>query len=365
MNLDVPALESLLAQLVSIPSLSGDEAAIAEYCSQWLEAHGLQVQRLDQTLLVRVPGASGPKLLLNTHYDTVPAGEGWDIDPWAARWEQDRLTGLGANDAKASVASMMMTMAGLVGGPALDGEVLLSLHQEEETNNRGMELVRAELGDVRMAVTGEPTGLQVIRSQSGLAVFEVTWIGKTCHAAHVSRVDNKNALLAAARELALWPTPYVLEGEHELLGPSTLSPTVMTSGSRHNAIPDSAVVVFDARLAPPHDADECVAILERALPTAKIHVRSRRLGPVDTAADHPLVLAALKASGQQVALGSNTLSDMALIPGTPAVKCGPGETKRSHTSGEYITRAELSAGAHFYTQMVQELLQPVPDPSQS
>ena len=60
---------------------------------------------------------------------------------------------------------------------------------------------RARLGLPDGAVTGEPTGLEVVRAQSGLAVLRAVWSGRSCHAAHVARVPHDNALLAAAREL--------------------------------------------------------------------------------------------------------------------------------------------------------------------
>lgn len=350
--MNAQALQDLAAQLVRIPSLSGSEHDVADFCSGWFEQRGLQVERLEQTLVVRVPGGPGPSLLLNTHYDTVPAGDRWETDPWDVDWSGDRLTGLGANDAKGCVAAMMMATAQLAQQGGLQGELILSLHQEEETNNRGMELVREHLGPVDLAITGEPTSCEVIRSQSGLAVFVLTWEGKACHAAHISRVEHENAMLVAASELAQWKAPFLLPGEHELLGPSTLSPTVMKSGARHNLIPDAAEVTFDARLAPPHDADECVDILTRAFPKAKIRVRSKRLGPKDTPLEHPLVREALAVLELAEASGSNTLSDMALLPGVPAIKCGPGATVRSHTAGEFITKAELQRGAEFYAKVI-------------
>jgi acetylornithine deacetylase len=354
--MDPQALQELAQQLVRIPSLSGSEHGIADFCTDWFAERGLQAERLEQTLVLRVPGGPGPRLLLNTHYDTVPAGDRWENDPWDVVWEAGRLTGLGANDAKGCVAAMMMATVQLAQQGELQGELILSLHQEEETNNRGMELVRDHIGPVDLAITGEPTSCEVIRSQSGLAVFVLTWEGKACHAAHISRVEHTNAMLVAAAELAQWKAPFLLPGEHELLGPSTLSPTVMNSGARHNLIPDAAEVVFDARLAPPHDADECVRILAQAFPKAHIRVRSKRLGAKDTAADHSLVKEALQVLGLEAAIGSNTLSDMALLPGVPAIKCGPGDTVRSHTAGEFITAEELQRGAEFYAQVIPRVL---------
>jgi acetylornithine deacetylase len=350
-------LEQLLADLVAIHSPSGEEQAAAAFCAEWLERAGLEVCLVEErSIVARLAGRDGPRLWLNTHIDTVPAGANWDVDPLRARWEQDRLVGLGANDAKGCVAAMMFAAAQLADGAELPGELVLSIHHEEETTNAGMTAVLPEVGVVDAAVTGEPTGLEVIRAQAGLGVIVASWHGRSCHAAHVSRVEHKNALLSAARELASLPAPHVLEGEHDLLGPSVLSPTVMRAGQRHNAIPDLCEVTFDARLAAPHDVDECLEILSEHLPSAELHVRSRRLSAVETAADHPLVLRALAHAKRPAAIGSNTLSDMALMPGVPAIKCGPGETVRSHTAGEFITREELAAGANFYAALVPDVL---------
>ena len=52
-------------------------------------------------------------------------------------------------------------------------------------------------------------------------------------------------------------------------------------------------------------------------------MRSKRLRAAETGADHPLVTAALECAGRSDAKGSNTLSDMALLAGVPAIKCGP------------------------------------------
>lgn len=351
-------LEVLLAELVAVPSLSGEEGAVADLAMAWLEDRGVTVERLGDSLVGRVQGGrEGPLLMLNSHLDTVGAGEGWSADPWDVRWEDQRLVGLGANDAKGCAAAMMWAAASLARAPeSLDGTLVLALNACEETSNAGMGDVLVHLGMPDGAVTGEPTDLEVVRAQAGLAVLELTWEGRSCHAAHVARVEHANALLAAARDLATFPEPWVLEGAHPLLGESTMAITVLHSGERHNLIPDRADAVVDARLAAPHDAAECVALLQAALPGARVHVRSERLVAVETDAEHPLVRAALASAGRERAVGSSTLSDMALLAGVPAVKCGPGLTARSHAPDEFISRAELAEGASFYERLVPAAL---------
>ncbi|MFT5198028.1 MAG: acetylornithine deacetylase [Planctomycetota bacterium] len=347
----------LLLDLVRTPSVSGDESEVATFAADWLQAHGVPVKRLGDTLVAQVEGAGpGRTLLLNTHLDTVPAGQGWLSDPWEVDWQGDRLTGLGANDAKGCATAMMCAVADLAARRDWSGTLQLALNATEETNNQGMADALAELGMPDGGITGEPTGLQVVRSQAGLVVLEALWHGQSCHAAHVGRVENSNAMLKACKDLATLPAWMEPGEEHELLGKSTLVATALKSGERHNLIPDSAIALFDARLVPPTDSAACLTELKRYLHSAEVRVRSERLKAVDTPADDPLVQAALAATGNPEAVGSTTLSDMALLRGVPAVKCGPGETARSHTPNEFLLAAELESGLHFYTRCARNWL---------
>jgi acetylornithine deacetylase len=348
----------LLRELVLVPSVSGAEDQLADFVVQRLRALGLETERTGNTVLARLGRGKGPRLLLNSHLDTVPVGNGWTRDPHREDWRDGRLYGRGANDAKASVAAMIAALGELAQSPrALQGEAWLALTACEETTNAGMAAALERLGSPDGAVTGEPTGLEVVRAQSGLAVLTAEWRGRACHAAHVARVEHDNALLAGARELANC-APYVEVGrEHPLLGKSTLVATVFESGARHNVVPDRAQATFDGRLAPPYAADDGVRALAQRMPTAHVAVRSARLQPIETAEDHPLVRAALAVAGRTSAIGSSTLSDMALLQGVPCVKCGPGETARSHTPDEFVLQSEVEAGAAFYARFVPVALE--------
>jgi acetylornithine deacetylase len=346
----------LLAELVKIPRVSGNEAAAADHVQAWLAARGVPSQRLGHTVVAEVVGelvvagaTARPTLLLNSHLDTVPAGEGWDTDPLLGEWKDGKLVGLGANDAGGCVAAMMQATVRMAAKRDFPGKLILSLHAEEETNNRGMGDFLAAYGAPDAAITGEPTGLEVVRSQAGLAILTLKWRGKSCHAAHVARVEHDNALLQATRELAQLPDWLHPGTEHPLLGKSTLAVTALHSGGPHNKVPDLAEALVDARLVPPTTAAECVALLQERLPRAEVAIRSERLGPIDTAEVDLLVCVALQAAGQTQAIGSTTLSDMALLPpGVPAVKVGPGQTARSHTPNEFLLESELDAGVAFY-----------------
>ena len=348
------ALAELLLQLVHVPSLSGEEGALGDRVQERLRAAGFRTGRALHGVVAEAGPEGAPILMLCSHLDTVPAGAGWKADPWRVVWRRDRLVGLGANDAKASVAAMIHAgEAWLADGAAGGFRLRLAFTAQEETTNRGMEEMLSQWGKPDLAVIGEPTGLEVVNAQSGLAVLESEWTGRSCHAAHVGRVVHENALLAAATDLVRFP-PFVELGQpHPQCGPSTLAVTVLHSGERHNRVPDRALATLDARLAPGVDASDACAEAQARLPGAQVRCRSSRLRPVETPAAHPLVRAALQASGRTRPVGSCTMSDMALLQGVPAVKCGPGQSERSHTPNEFVTREELEAGYNFYARLLQ------------
>jgi len=354
----LPSPSALLRELVAIPSPSGDEGAVAEFVAGMLTAAGIEVQRLEHTVVARLARGRGPSFLLLSHLDTVPVGAGWTHDPYGAEWREGVLFGRGANDAKASVAAMLWAFLGLARAPGdLAGEVWLAFTAQEETDNAGMRALLAALEPPDGAVCGEPTGLEVVRAQAGLALLRAAWSGRACHAAHVAHAPHANALLAAAREIAMLPS-WLSPGEpHPLLGVSTIAPTVLASGRRHNIVPEHAELTLDCRLAPPHTADDARRVVEARLPGAEVTVVSRRLQPVETPEEHPLVRAALACSGRTHARGSMTLSDMALLAGIPAVKCGPGDSARSHTADEFVRADEVEQGAHFYARLVPMALE--------
>jgi acetylornithine deacetylase len=68
---------------------------------------------------------------------------------------------------------------------------------------------------------------------------------------------------------------------------------------------------------------------------------------------HPLVQAGLRMGKE--AYGSPTSSDKALMP-FPALKCGPGDSARSHTADEYVEVEEVRQGLSEYIQLLESVI---------
>ncbi|HET7043061.1 MAG TPA: M20/M25/M40 family metallo-hydrolase, partial [Gemmatimonadales bacterium] len=198
-----PTEVTLLRDLVAIPSVSGAEAEVAAFVARWAAAQGLAAAHDDAGVVLRVGGhAPGPRLAFISHLDTVPAGEGWTRDPFAATIEGEKLYGRGSGDAKASVAAMLSAAADVAaaGGPA-HGELVVVLGLGEETKSTSMPRAVAKHGPFGAAVVGEPTNLDIAVAQRGLMMVDLVAKGDQRHAGYASEGGFTNAVSVLAADL--------------------------------------------------------------------------------------------------------------------------------------------------------------------
>lgn len=122
--------------------------------------------------------------MLNSHIDTVKPVAGWSKDPFAAdAGEDDRLYGLGSNDAGASVVSLYEAFTILSKKSQPSNLIFLASCEEEVSGKNGLELALAELPPIHFAVVGEPTEMQPAVAEKGLMVLDCIALGKAGHAA--------------------------------------------------------------------------------------------------------------------------------------------------------------------------------------
>ena len=344
-----------LARYVAMRSLSREEAALADAVAVDLSAAGLVVQRRGNNLWCEFGDAPRPRLLLNSHLDTVPAGDGWTQDPWTPQWVDGALSGLGANDAKGCVTAMIEAALKLKGfvdsGGALGGTVVLALTAEEEISGQGLGTILDALGPIDAALVGEPTGLTPMAAQRGLLIVMGRAAGRTGHPANTPPDSADNAIAVAAEDIRRL-REFDWGPVHPLLGRTHAHVTQIHGGIARNVIPDACEFTLDIRTTPVESHRDLFARLQAAL-RSTLRVHSERLVPVDTSIGQPIVAACVAATGRPAA-GSPAMSDMVFLAGTPAVKIGPGETKRSHTPNEYLLESELLAGAAAYERIARE-----------
>ena len=354
------AAVELLARLVRTPSPSGQESAAAALLAAWAAERGLVVEQDEASVRISVTSARpGPTLALASHLDTVPAGEGWTVDPLGSLERDGRLYGRGAVDAKASVAAMSAAAAAIAaaGGPER-GTLLVIASFSEETRDTTMPETLRRLGRLPdAAIVGEPTGLKACVAQRGQLLLRAVWEGEQVHSGWAAERETPpvNAILRAAADLCVLGT--LRPGRrHPRLGDVAVTPTMISGGIARNVTPPRCEVVLDVRTTPAWSHAELTELVAAALPGGRVEVISDRLVPAETPAGSPLLAALRRALPDAEEVTSPTCSDWVFLRGTDAVKLGPGSSRVSHTADEWVDLAQVRAAVEMYAGIAREYL---------
>lgn len=379
---------TFLQQMVSIPSVTGDEAAIQKFVGEYLDELGLDVDvwETDWEELKKHPGyrpvargyegrpnivathkgtGGGKSLLLNGHTDVIPVGngEGWTDSPWSASIKDGRIYGRGSCDMKSGVASHILAVEFLkAAGVKLKGDVLINVVIDEEVSGHGtldtvMRGYKADAG-----ISGETSDLHVQPACIGRIWFEIAVQGKPAGIQQrylgISGIELGNKVVKAVQELE---DHRVATIKHPLY-PSAIDslPCIIGSfqaGNYPSAFPDSALLKGSIGTVPGEDHEgvkqslvDKIAAMAAEDPWMKDHPPVVRFVGYDAQAseiprDHPIVDLVSKTyteltgkepiiSGRQGAADTRFLN---LYADTPTVIFGPGSTAVMHSNDEYVS----------------------------
>lgn len=338
----------LLQQLIQTSSFSREEADTAAILERFLAQHGIPAERQNNNVWAvdRHFDPQKPTILLNSHHDTVKPGVAWTYPPFGAVLEGDRLTGLGSNDAGASVVSLLATFRYFYDRPKAFNLICAITAEEEISGANGIKSILPELWKIDLGIVGEPTGMNAAVAEKGLLVLDGVARGRTGHAA---RNEGDNALYKALDDIT-WLRSYQFPQVSELLGPVKMTVTQISSGTQHNVVPDECRYVVDVRPTECYSNEEILAMV-RAHVQAEITPRSTHLQSSGLPLAHPILRKAL-AMGKTT-YGSPTLSDQALMR-FDTLKMGPGDSARSHAPDEYILLSEIRAGIADYIELLTD-----------
>ncbi|MFM7839501.1 MAG: M20 family metallo-hydrolase [Chitinophagaceae bacterium] len=344
----------LLKKLIALPSFSKEEQQTADLLERYLEGKGVRVKtHLNNIWAQNKFFTEGkPVLLLNSHHDTVKPNKSYTLDPFLPLVKDEKLFGLGSNDAWASLVALLAVFLHYYDQPDLRYNLLYAATAEEEISGpNGVECLLPRLGNIACGIVGEPTQMQMAVAEKGLLVIDALATGKAGHAA---REEGENAIYLALRDIA-WFQDYQFPKVSPLLGPVKMTITVIeTENKAHNVVPAQCRFVVDCRVNELYSFEEILETLERQV-KSRLTPRSTRLRSTAIDLKHPLVEAGLNLG--RTYYGSPTTSDKALMP-FPTLKLGPGDSARSHTADEYIYLQEIREGIELYIRLLDQLLLP-------
>lgn len=380
---DEDRITAMLAEMVQVPSVNPFDAPaapgmreqeMADHLCARLTELGLEVERRDvvpgrPNVCGRLEGAGGgPSFMLAGHMDTVGVeGYAQAFDP---RIADGRLYGRGACDMKGALAAYLEVVRVLRDtGVRLRGDLLIGAVADEEhamigSKDWGRNWARADAG-----VIGEPTELAVCPAHKGQLCMVIRTFGKAVHSS-VPEL-GENAILRMARIIGAFDgygEELKTRPPHPLCGHARFSPGVIRGGTIASAVPDACELEVDRRLLPGETQDAIVAEYEARLERLKTDDPGLRyeiagptigVGPLDIAADAPMVQAALAA----VAAVTGSTPEVSAFPGGtdapnmgfPCIICGPGALAQAHTVNEFVEIRQLADAARVYLLMALEM----------
>lgn len=366
------AIESILADLVAIPSLPGrPNAVIVERVRAELARHGVESAILPgpegdrSNLFATIGPRDRPGIILSGHMDVVSTeGQSWATDPFRLASDGGRLAGRGTTDMKGFLACALAMVPEFLAMP-LARPVHIAFSYDEEIGCRGVPHLIRHLPSLCAApavcIVGEPTGMRPVLSHKGKQATALEITGRAGHSSDPAL--GENALYPAA-ELLLFVRD--LAARLAANGPfdtrfapphATLQAGVARGGTAVNIIPDHASVEIEVRSIPglPPAAvtaevlAELAAIGQRATATGHhIEIAHRELASypaLPPPEDRGLVDLMERLTGESAlaSVSYGTEAGLFHAAGIPAIVCGPGAIAQAHRPDEYILRSQLEA----------------------
>ncbi len=318
-----------------------------------------------------------PTVHLNGHFDVVPAGEGWTVDPFGGIVRDGRIYGRGSCDMKAGIAAAVYAVEAIRrAGVVLPGTVEVSGTVDEESGGFAGVAWLAEHGRLSptrtdFCIIPEPLNVdRICVGHRGVYWFEVAARGHIAHGSMpflgVSAIDGMARLLQAIREELLpqlasrrTAVPVVPDGARQAtLNVNGISGGQPVDGIQTPCVADICRAVFDRRFLLEEGFDqtkrEVEALLDRVRslePRVQYALRDLMVvHPTRTPDDSP-VIAALqngidRVLGRRAELvaspGTYDHKHVARIAGVPhCVAYGPGELEQAHQPDEYTRVDDL------------------------
>ena len=376
------------ARLIRIPTVNppGDEyQACAELIASELRAHGATVDLLpaegreehtDRYPRVNVVGIHhgldpSHAIHLNGHFDVVPAGNGWTMDPFGGDVKDGRLYGRGSCDMKAGLAAALYAAVAIErAGAEHVSAIEISGTVDEESGGFAGVAWLAEQGWIarkrtRAVIIPEPFGVdRICVGHRGVYWFEVVAHGRIAHGSMpflgANAIDGMGRFLALVRDelgplLAgrITSMPVVPEGARH----ATININGIEGGQSASSVPSPCVAdrcraVFDRRFLPEeglaasrHEIELLVRKAEMLSPGVRFTIEDRMIvDPTRTPDDAPVIGALSDAIrivvGREAELvaspGTYDQKHVARIAGVPhCVAYGPGELTLAHQPDEY------------------------------
>ncbi len=362
--------------------IRGEEWRVAEVVERELDRAGIpyrefaRMEGRPNVIATLGKDETGRRLLMPAHMDVVPAGEGWNTDPFTVVEKDGKLYGRGTLDNKGPLASILVAAAiieelGLAEG--LTGQLMVAaLADEEAEDPDGVDygigyLMEEKLIAPTFAIIPD-IGENMRRidvAEKGRTVFKITAFGKQAHGSTPERGINAIYMMAKlVREIE------GLELEHEVhpvLGRPSLNLGEIHGGAAPNIVPGTCYVYIDIRTVPGMTRDQVVGQLQACadrVEGGKFDIEVMSWNDPHAVDPDNEVVEVIRRNSKEVlgfdpepfGMGGGTYAKTLNLEGVLAVGWGPGDDEAFHVANEYVEVGQLVDFAELTCLVAVDLL---------
>ncbi len=359
----------------------GLDVQVVDVPQNQLRDSGLELPR--PSVLGRLKGEQGkPVLHINGHYDVVPVGSGWTVDPFAAEVRQGRLYGRGSTDMKGGITAAVMAALTLARFEAnLQGDLVISVTPDEETGGQlgaGF-LVANGFAQANATIVAEGSDVNSLTiAHKGALWMELRTIGKAAHGSRPNQGVNAVTKMAEvvlsldqfAEELKAQRTPSS-ELFQEFPSPSLMCGGTIHGGMKTNVVPDSCALTLDRRLLPEETIDDAQQQILSRIEKIKsddpeLKVEAKRLLGIAAyqCPENASIMAALSEAITNVngtkptIVGTTGFTDAHYFGAEmPTAMYGCSVREKAHQADEYVTIDDVVKAAKVYALTAIKMLQ--------
>ena len=318
---------------------------------------------------------SGKRLLMPAHMDVVPAGEGWDHDPFDVVVKDGKMYGRGTNDNKGPLASILVAaelIKKLGLDEALNGQLLVAaLSDEEAADPEGIDygigfLLEENLIDPTHAIVpdiGEDMK-EIDVAEKGRLVLKISAIGKQAHGS--TPEEGINAIFMMTKLLNQIENLKLDYRKHPLLGPPTMNLGEIYGGIAPNVVPGTCTIFLDFRILPGMTRSNVIQQLEERISkieTGKFEMKVMSESiPFSIDPENELVKLIQKTTEEELGfaakamgMGGGTYAKNLIQHGVLTVGWGPGGNT-AHIANEYVEIQQLVDFARLTCLIALEIL---------
>ncbi|MFN8379672.1 MAG: [LysW]-lysine hydrolase [Anaerolineae bacterium] len=341
--------ERLLHALVSMPSLSGEEAGAARLLADWMAANGYASAYVDESgSAVGIIGSGPRTVVLLGHIDTFPG-----VVP--VRVEDRLLYGRGAVDAKGPLCTFAVAASQAALPPDLR-VVVIGATEEEARSSRGARHALTQW-QPDACLIGEPSQWdRITLGYKGRLILRWRWRGALAHSA-------SEVATPAERAVAWWDrvrayAEAVNAGREGAFG--RLDATLQEITSGRDGAYGWAETEIGFRLPPgidPYELATALAPKDDAVVEASGH-EVAHVADRDTPLSRSLRGAIRAQDGQPRFVHKTGTSDMNVVGpiwNCPIAAYGPGDSSLDHTPDEHIDLDEYQRAIAVLTDALSRL----------